>query len=229
MFAPDVILHAGGSSPLARGTRTNCCRQYCLRRFIPARAGNTSTPSTRPSASPVHPRSRGEHTPSSFARPSCSGSSPLARGTRPVVRQHRLDQRFIPARAGNTRSPNTRASTRPVHPRSRGEHDWCDSDSDIGDGSSPLARGTLDAFGALPLPVRFIPARAGNTASRWCCGTGPAVHPRSRGEHTEGVGTASSGIGSSPLARGTPAHSGAPFTRFRFIPARAGNTPRTYA
>ena len=51
-----------------------------------------------------------------------------------------------------------------------------------------------------------------------------AVHPRSRGEHRNNAVYRASGIGSSPLARGTPAAMLGPSTTGRFIPARAGNT-----
>ena len=50
-----------GSSPLARGTHRRHRLRRGPRRFIPARAGNTSPPAPRRSSSTVHPRSRGEH------------------------------------------------------------------------------------------------------------------------------------------------------------------------
>ena len=50
------------------------------------------------------------------------------------------------------------------------------------------------------------------------------VHPRSRGEHPGASQSASSGPGSSPLARGTRHRPQAPGRFHRFIPARAGNT-----
>ena len=155
-----------GSSPPARGTHCRRPRPGQVRRFIPARAGNTrrrlsdklgaigSSPPARGTREAdqsvaqvyaVHPRPRGEH---------------------PVLerrRQHLL--RFIPARAGNTCQDS--------------------SNSSCSIGSSPPARGTLgiDVQGAAEF--RFIPARAGNT-SIWLripCWLF-AVHPRPRGEHS---------------------------------------------
>ena len=94
------------------------------------------------------------------------------------------------------------------------------------DGSSPLARGTPGTAQPGDGGRRFIPARAGNTGGGGGAATGGAVHPRSRGEHHVGGGTLGGRRGSSPLARGTlggPAHRP---RAVRFIPARAGNTPR---
>ncbi len=72
----------------------------------------------------------------------CTGSSPLARGTLPVVIFEIPVNRLIPARAGNTviRAIEDRAPA--AHPRSRGEHRGDRVNILVGDGSSPLARGT---------------------------------------------------------------------------------------
>jgi hypothetical protein len=100
--------------------------------------------------------------------------------------------------------PDGTAPTRPVHPRSRGEHRNRADDRMRAAGSSPLARGTRE------LIIRAIRAEA--------------VHPRSRGEHGPRSSRSSCQCGSSPLARGTlVGANGSPET-FRFIPARAGNT-----
>jgi len=50
-----------GSSPLARGTRRRSGLLLERRRFIPARAGNTTESATYSRQISVHPRSRGEH------------------------------------------------------------------------------------------------------------------------------------------------------------------------
>ena len=135
-----------------------------------------------------------------------TGSSPLARGT--------------PRRS----AVSARMSA--VHPRSRGEHWLARGDLPDHCGSSPLARGTRPRLRRGRLPLRFIPARAGNTPADIVVDRVPPVHPRSRGEHDLGGSDGSVFIGSSPLARGTlrPVHPGR--RRRRFIPARAGNTLR---
>ena len=91
-------------------------------------------------------------------------------------------------------------------------------------GSSPLARGTLDEPPRVPVLVRFIPARAGNTRIWSRNSKRSTVHPRSRGEHVVNVLPLCRENGSSPLARGTPAITRTHDRAHRFIPARAGNT-----
>ena len=194
---------SGGSSPLARGTRHGEPRRDRVRRFIPARAGNTSRAPPPMLRSSVHPRSRGEHPPRPCAAASTAGSSPLARGTPRPDGVAEGGLRFIPARAGNTSAPQRIVVSHSVHPRSRGEHtSWSLSDQ-THSGSSPLARGTPGAMQGHPVRQRFIPARAGNTPPRWRCGGRSAVHPRSRGEHSLVLPTMPPKYGSSPLARGT--------------------------
>ena len=52
-----------------------------------------------------------------------------------------------------------------AHPRSRGEHEAATVGYGAVIGSSPLARGTLNATGSDAGLVRLIPARAGNTSA----------------------------------------------------------------
>ena len=152
-----------------------------------------------------------------------NGSSPLARGTRDRLHPDLPARRFIPARAGNTPSRRAIRTTPTVHPRSRGEH--CNPPYGRAQraGSSPLARGTLRRRHG-GLPVRFIPARAGNTATTGSRRHPSTVHPRSRGEHGARGERIYGYRGSSPLARGTQAAHGRRLRTARFIPARAGNT-----
>ena len=214
----------GGSSPLARGTpgRRACPRR--LHRFIPARAGNTRRSSRSTWRTAVHPRSRGEHLAGDRHRPSPSGSSPLARGTLGALPLGRPLQRFIPARAGNTGLRAEAVSPSPVHPRSRGEHFELVDDAAEANGSSPLARGTLDLQRDCERVVRFIPARAGNTRVPGGEKEKTTVHPRSRGEHWTNELAEDYETGSSPLARGTLGGPQRRVASCRFIPARAGNT-----
>ena len=74
--------------------------------------------------------------------------------------------------------------------------------------------------------IRFIPARAGNTAPRRSWTGRPSVHPRSRGEHAQSARRVTAATGSSPLARGTLRPQPPDQIAQRFIPARAGNTSR---
>ena len=176
-----------GSSPLARGTRADPAHRRRPYRFIPARAGNTTTSTTRMRRSTVHPRSRGEHYQGFHAAMNDAGSSPLARGTHEERQVLGPDVRFIPARAGNTLPCLYPLTHSPVHPRSRGEHKNATILTRPFTGSSPLARGTRYVRVALDQRDRFIPARAGNTAASTPRLAGGPVHPRSRGEHAPEV------------------------------------------
>ena len=70
-----------GSAPLARGTLNFFIREELIHRFIPACAGNSSSPVGHFGVCTVHPRLRGELS-GRYIQTSCEcGSSPLARGT----------------------------------------------------------------------------------------------------------------------------------------------------
>ncbi len=72
--------------------------------------------------------------------------------------------------------------------------------------------------------MRFIPARAGNTALLTARKHGAAVHPRAGGEHLEAKLGRAKITGSSPRGRGTRVMPVCHCRSRRFIPARAGNT-----
>ena len=112
--------------------------------------------------------------------------------------------RIIPARAGFTPSRNGRSG--PIY------------------GSSPLARGLRPAGGPATPLRRIIPARAGFTLGAVRSGLVNRDHPRSRGVYVETDPFHYLVTGSSPLARGLPAHRDARVVHGRIIPARAGFT-----
>ena len=194
-----------GSSPQARGTRTEDRIEHRIDRFIPAGAGNTLPAYTVDETGTVHPRRRGEHPMPSCSAIVASGSSPQARGTLPHQQRPLAVDRFIPAGAGNTR--------------------WAPLTWPMLSGSSPQARGTHQLESHAAPPARFIPAGAGNTNSSRLMMRIQPVHPRRRGEHRPGGQQHGLAVGSSPQARGTRVQGpgGADFERF--IPAGAGNTP----
>ena len=132
-----------GSSPRARGTQDRGQGQDREGRFIPAGAGNTSSPGLGTVISTVHPRGRGEHNQLPTKLGQISGSSPRARGTRSI---------WISDAEINT-----------VHPRGRGEHGIGHSPLAVISGSSPRARGTHRRNVPKDNRSRFIPAGAGNT------------------------------------------------------------------
>ena len=153
--------------------------------------------------------------------------------------------RFIPAHAGNTLMRIHSPVTRPVHPRTCGEHDeiithlmdihrfipahagntrrwagWC-----ISSAVHPRTCGEHQIkVEQLVSQRRFIPAHAGNTARAASPPSHRPVHPRTCGEHSIRSEYSMRFSGSSPHMRGTPP--GGPRHRAaeRFIPAHAGNT-----
>ncbi len=218
-------IEAGGSSPLARGTHRVIPWLSLLARFIPAGAGNTPG-RTRPCCPcTVHPRWRGEH--GCWVAPPrpCSGSSPLARGTRNAVATDlRPQDGSSPLARGTRLLPSVPRSCPSVHPRWRGEHPAPRREAGYTSGSSPLARGTHWTRSDSCAAGRFIPAGAGNTGWSRPNQFFLPVHPRWRGEHPLSSLCGMTSAGSSPLARGTRLADIEFTADLRFIPAGAGNT-----
>ena len=174
-----------GLSPLARGTHALKVLEGDAGRFIPAGAGNTSPTGINAIAASVYPRWRGEHRLRHRHNRQNDGLSPLARGTQFTCSTCPTFPRFIPAGAGNTNKINAPFPFPSVYPRWRGEHHRHIRTKRRHDGLSPLARGTrFSSYTSTP-GVRFIPAGAGNTASRRLHPTRHAVYPRWRGEHSK--------------------------------------------
>ena len=205
---PSAACHASRTSsvhPRLCGEHGNICPSIpILPRFIPACAGNTSISASISSASAVHPRLCGEHN-----------------GRRSLTN---LLWRFIPACAGNTWRLDGRNRLKSVHPRLCGEHGDVSSLDVILNGSSPPVRGTQHHEPVTLCYCRFIPACAGNTAGLPGLPARPSVHPRLCGEHTRHRSRVRTLTGSSPPVRGTHYSVGGEGTRYRFIPACAGNT-----
>ena len=101
--APSSGSSSPGSSPLARGLLTGLRSRRSRPGIIPARAGFTTTCSTRSSSTPDHPRSRGVYSVIVVSETGQRGSSPLARGLRGGTVEVTVQGRIIPARAGFTR------------------------------------------------------------------------------------------------------------------------------
>ena len=219
-----TCLISAGSSPRGRGTRRRDRRRRRIRRFIPARAGNTENDGKQRDQQTVHPRAGGEHSNRIRKRTCACGSSPRGRGTPRLGGRLRGRRRFIPARAGNTPDKLPGLQKTAVHPRAGGEHRESVSRGWTIIGSSPRGRGTRCWLRFGLGCWRFIPARAGNTID---CRTSQgvhAVHPRAGGEHAPRLPAEGRSTGSSPRGRGTPSCGFARIAGIRFIPARAGNT-----
>ena len=213
-----------GSSPLARGLRQHPPTRHTATGIIPARAGFTPSPASPTSSSRDHPRSRGVYYPLPTEADLEKGSSPLARGLRCGTTTRSRRFRIIPARAGFTHRPNVRLGGRRDHPRSRGVYHPMAAGQALTDGSSPLARGLRPGPAHRGLPGRIIPARAGFTAGAGGLRPPHRDHPRSRGVYFCNRIIPRGEQGSSPLARGLPAHLGVRGPGRGIIPARAGFT-----
>ena len=223
LYNGDRSHYIRGSSPRVRGTGRPQRFRAPAGRFIPACAGNGSTPENRVACLSVHPRVCGERpdrAPGSGRRAvhprvcgerysrevlhaTAFGSSPRVRGTDVRIDHERPGDRFIPACAGNGLERRRNHDPGAVHPRVCGERALAELPNHDHIGSSPRVRGTAVPDGRPRRVGRFIPA---------CAGNGPGDSGITRGS-----------AGSSPRVRGTDDESPVALGRSRFIPACAGN------
>ena len=151
---------------------------------------------------------------------------------------------IIPAYAGNTIRAGPPLPEHRDHPRVCGEHLSSVTMTTRTVGSSPRMRGTLTAntqparaFGSSPrmrgtrecrtrhaVPLRIIPAYAGNTKPVWRTPRGIWDHPRVCGEHLSTFLIYVITKGSSPRMRGTLLRHRRRMRSGGIIPAYAGNT-----
>ena len=152
------------------------------------------------------------------------GSSPLSRGILGQEGIVGLDDRIIPALAGNTGAGSSTTGRGRDHPRSRGEYELAIPRDRNGTGSSPLSRGIQPAPRPPNARTGIIPALAGNTWTTSSPESRTGDHPRSRGEYLPSRSCGAFPRGSSPLSRGIlcPCRTGRLVVRI--IPALAGNT-----
>ena len=108
-----------------------------------------------------------------------------------------------------------------------GEHWSATSNSDVQAGSSPHGRGTSGLDRRRGSADRFIPAWAGNITAGSNVMRACSVHPRMGGEHEFPRKKCTCRNGSSPHGRGTSCARTAASAIVRFIPAWAGNMPRS--
>ena len=138
-----------------------------------------------------HPRSRGVYSGTVIAEGDGSGSSPLARGLLEPGDVGDVAPRIIPARAGFTGPGAGGRRRRTDHPRSRGVYQYGRQHHEMGDGSSPLARGLRQVEVDRVRGQGIIPARAGFTEGRSIRRARSWDHPRSRGVYNPPMDSAS--------------------------------------
>ena len=207
-----------------RGTRIYQLVLARIKGIIPAHAGNTYVHTACGSHLQDHPRACGEHnTGSQLFRPS-GGSSPRMRGTLRCLQAACLDERIIPAHAGNTGTQGRTLQQGRDHPRACGEHITISKMPEDRMGSSPRMRGTQTVVYLKDVPTGIIPTHAGNTVFVQLMRGSNRDHPRACGEHFFQPVCTLGQEGSSPRMRGTH------FAKLdikltpRIIPAHAGNT-----
>ncbi|SUE32156.1 Domain of uncharacterised function (DUF2825) [Nocardia farcinica] len=132
---------------------------------------------------------------------------------------------LVPACAGSTAACRNGESSSRAHPCVRGEHHAGSHLTAAAGGSSPRARGALEAGAGTPASRGLIPACAGSTSTMCLACAICGAHPRVRGEHADLTRTFPVTPGSSPRARGAPGHGGRAASRTGLIPACAGSTP----
>ena len=214
-----------GSSPQARGAHGPEEALREVLRLIPAGAGSTPVLPWSVLLRGAHPRRRGEHGGGVDPPGDGVGSSPQARGARPVDRHGGGVAGLIPAGAGSTPTVSSLVCGGGAHPRRRGEHVDRPRRRPRIVGSSPQARGALREAVVAGGHGGLIPAGAGSTAQPTPGPCWGAAHPRRRGEHVGRRLLRRRRIGSSPQARGAR-HGVRPRSGVRgLIPAGAGSTP----
>ena len=174
---------SAGSSPHTRGARQSVASVTPHRGIIPAYAGSTPGPGSRPGARTDHPRIRGEHTQSAIDAEAAAGSSPHTRGALPQAFDDALADGIIPAYAGSTSMGAVDDVFKSDHPRIRGEHTQAILLGLRRRGSSPHTRGALSLARGASWRYRIIPAYAGSTPWLRSGLRRLADHPRIRGEH----------------------------------------------
>ena len=152
-----------GSSPRVRGKPTCVGKMFGCARLIPARAGKTGASRSCPLPSRAHPRACGENTVRETGSVLRRGSSPRVRGKPGPCSDPPTPARLIPARAGKTSTPTSKAYPRRAHPRACGENNHQTLPDPPHWGSSPRVRGKPLSPLTPSASVRLIPARAGKT------------------------------------------------------------------
>ena len=152
-----------GSSPRVRGKPRQVQSSGTPVRIIPARAGQTRTTGRPSPPATDHPRACGANLTGGRPDDTVGGSSPRVRGKLGSGALNELNERIIPARAGQTRWNRWNCSTSSDHPRACGANNSSVGTRGVRAGSSPRVRGKLVDLRYARLSCRIIPARAGQT------------------------------------------------------------------
>ena len=132
--------------------------------------------------------------------------------------------RIIPAHAGQTPDTVKVLSSFADHPRACGANGVWGTFNIRGHGSSPRMRGKPTDKFLIDIPVRIIPAHAGQTSTPSSLSNHCSDHPRACGANVSSDGMLSRCTGSSPRMRGKLVSRHAVDADVRIIPAHAGQT-----
>ena len=173
-----------GSSPRMRGKLFYAVPFCCIRRIIPAHAGQTPQSLYNCETVTDHPRACGANwgVPDFFDTP--DGSSPRMRGKRAAIVCSTGSPRIIPAHAGQTSPTTISKNVFSDHPRACGANPPPARWSWLLLGSSPRMRGkhSLPLFPSSFL--RIIPAHAGQTPTIMIRTVSFTDHPRACGANS---------------------------------------------
>ena len=211
-----------GSPPRARGRLALVAGAGQEGRFTPAGAGTARPPACRPCARAVHPRGRGDGSPTRTPVSIRNGSPPRARGRLLLGLRGLVGVRFTPAGAGTASRRPHPSRPRPVHPRGRGDGAPAGPDGTRKRGSPPRARGRRSCRWRTATWGRFTPAGAGTAWRSPRRARGSPVHPRGRGDGGRSPDDRAVTIGSPPRARGRRPGMPRAARPSRFTPAGAG-------
>ena len=213
-----------GASPRLRGKRRATGPRRGCSRCIPAPAGETAaSPVALPNPG-VHPRACGGNRSPPFSTLCLFGASPRLRGKQGRGVILLADDRCIPAPAGETAAGGATACSFTVHPRACGGNRIRQTDKWANRGASPRLRGKHAPAAVPAVPLRCIPAPAGETTRTPGRPGSAPVHPRACGGNGEVHPLPSDRRGASPRLRGKLLVIAGLEKTHRCIPAPAGET-----
>ena len=214
----------GGSSPRVRGKQVIPYIHLAQRRIIPASAGQTHGSTAGRRRNKDHPRECGANSRFRKSLRILDGSSPRVRGKPSHLPAVTVNDRIIPASAGQTGRRCGMRSSRSDHPRECGANVAVGGDRAHAHGSSPRVRGKPHPAVRHRVQRRIIPASAGQTDRRAKQFSLGADHPRECGANVNQMRAEDACHGSSPRVRGKRIRVRSGTGSGRIIPASAGQT-----
>ena len=213
-----------GLSPRGRGKLPAASSPVPAGRSIPAWAGETSGGVQPCSSRKVYPRVGGGNHWSKQSRSFAEGLSPRGRGKHLQPGKNDIVAGSIPAWAGETPSQLHLPRAKAVYPRVGGGNGKGRPNPPPYQGLSPRGRGKHQPAPAGVVPLRSIPAWAGETGTLTMPARSPAVYPRVGGGNWVRTESPLPWEGLSPRGRGKQTAADKPAPWDGSIPAWAGET-----